>query len=391
MRIAFYAPLKPIDHLSPSGDRRVGRAFFELLCGLGHDVRTACHLRTFDGTGDRQRQERLARLGRRCGTVLQRRYTRSEAWRPDLWFTYHLYHKSPDWLGPDIARQLGIPYVVAEPSIAEKRRAGAWSPGFAGAAQAVDAADALLVMTRKDLNGLTPRLDDRAKARLFPPFLDQTPFAEARERRAKVRATLAWQHGIDPSCPWLLVVAMMRDDVKKASYLTLADVLRRLRSDRWQLVVIGDGRARTEIEAAIVAAAGARAHCLGGVAADRLPGWFAAADLFAWPALNEAYGMAMLEAQAAGLPVVAFAEGGVADIVDHGRSGVLVEGRSAEAMAFEVDRLLVDAERRERMGREAVERVARHHSLEAARERLATVLASVARPAPPARSVDACG
>ena len=35
---------------------------------------------------------------------------------PAAWFTYHLYYKAPDWLGPDIARALAIPYLVAEAS-----------------------------------------------------------------------------------------------------------------------------------------------------------------------------------------------------------------------------------------------------------------------------------
>ena len=45
---------------------------------------------------------------------------------------------------------------------------------------------------------------------------------------------------------------------------------------------------------------------------------YAAADLYVWPAVREAYGIALLEAQAAGLPVVAGREGGVAEVVADG-------------------------------------------------------------------------
>ena len=38
MRIAFYAPMKPPDHPLPSGDRRMARAFMDLLASLGHEV-----------------------------------------------------------------------------------------------------------------------------------------------------------------------------------------------------------------------------------------------------------------------------------------------------------------------------------------------------------------
>ena len=58
------------------------------------------------------------------------------------------------------------------------------------------------------------------------------------------------------------------------------------------------------------------------IAPAALPEIYAAADLYVWPACNEAYGMALLEAQAAGVPVVAGAEGGVPDIVVDGEHGI---------------------------------------------------------------------
>ena len=51
------------------------------------------------------------------------------------------------------------------------------------------------------------------------------------------------------------------------------------------------------------------------------------ADLFVWPAINEAFGMALLEAQASALPVVAGASGGVGGIVASGETGLLVAAR----------------------------------------------------------------
>ena len=71
-----------------------------------------------------------------------------------------------------------------------------------------------------------------------------------------------------------------------------------------------------------------------------LAGVYAAADLYVWPACNEAYGMALLEAQAAGVPVVAGREGGVADVVADGATGLLVEPRSPTAFAAAVRSLL---------------------------------------------------
>ena len=59
-----------------------------------------------------------------------------------------------------------------------------------------------------------------------------------------------------------------------------------------------------------------------------------------WPAIREAYGIALLEAQAAGLPVVAGSSGGVADVVRDGKTGLLTAEGDAEAFADAVSSLL---------------------------------------------------
>ena len=137
MRIAFYAPLKPPDHPVPSGDRRVARLFLEALRLAGHEPFVASRLRSFDRGGDPLRQARLAALGRRAAERLLRRWRRTPQAAPQLWFTYHLYYKAPDWLGPAVSRALGIPYVVAEASHAPKAARAA--PGTLGHRAVADA------------------------------------------------------------------------------------------------------------------------------------------------------------------------------------------------------------------------------------------------------------
>src|SRR5260370_1877805 len=68
----------------------------------------------------------------------------------------------------------------------------------------------------------------------------------------------------------------------------------------------------------------------------------ASADLCVWPALNEALGMALLEAQASGVPVVAGAAGAVSDILVHGLTGLLVPPSDAPAFSRAVRSLLGD-------------------------------------------------
>ncbi len=88
---------------------------------------------------------------------------------------------------------------------------------------------------------------------------------------------------------------------------------------------------------------------------------YAASDLFVWPAVNEAYGMALLEAQAAGLAAVAGDAGGVASILRHGETGLLAPEGDAAALGAAAAALLARPQARARMGRRAARRaVARH-------------------------------
>lgn len=378
MRAAFYAPMKPPDHPVPSGDRRMARAFMALLQDLGYEVELASRLRSFDRGGDPGRQHRLRELGRRSAERLLACYrVRPPDQRPTLWFTYHLYHKAPDWLGPTVAQELGIPYVVAEASVAPRRANGGWSMGYAASRSAIAAADLVLAMTRKDLAGL--RGVARGQLALFPPFLDTSPFVTASARRPAIRWKLAREHKLDAGRPWLLAVAMMRPDVKLLSYQLLATALARITASDWQALLVGDGPARAAIEAEFASGDPGRVRFLGALAPAPLAEIYAAADLYVWPACGEAYGMAMLEAQAAGLPVVAGNEGGVADIVADGETGILVEPRRPDAFADAIATLLADSGRRHSLGSRAQRRTIALHDTATARERLSKLLARLVR------------
>lgn len=368
MRIAFYAPLKPIDHPVPSGDRRVARAFFSLIEGLGHEAEVASRLRAFEGHGDLGRQLAIeAEAAREAERLIARRP------KPDLWFTYHAYHKAPDRLGPQVSQALGIPYVVAEASIAGKQAGGAWDRGHRATIEAVNAADAVLAMTRVDARNLERHLDDRTKLVLFPPFL---PAREAAPQAS--RARLAAGPGLPADAVWLVTVAMMRPDIKRESYRLLAESLALLGRDDWRLLVVGDGVAGGEVRELLRAACGEKACFLGELAPEAVAPVLAAGDLFVWPALEEAYGMAILEALAAGLPVLACDEGGVADLVEHGLNGLLARCRSAAQLAAHIAALLEAPEARRRMGEAAARRVAERHSHAAALARLRALLARLA-------------
>lgn len=361
MRIAFYAPLKPPDHPVPSGDRRIAGLLLDALRLAGHEPFVASRLRSYDGRGDPARQARLARIGDRIVRLLLWRWRRDPAAVPDLWFTYHLYYKAPDWLGPAISVALGIPYVVAEASSAPKRLGGPWDIGQCAVRQALRRADAVLGFNSADRDCVLPLLRDPGSWTDFPPFLDASRYAAASHRPPQF------------SPPRLIVVAMMRPGDKLASYRLLADALARLSDLGWSLDIVGDGEARGEVLAAL-APLGSRVRWRGPLDGPAVAAALAEADLFVWPAINEAFGMALLEAQAAGLPVVAGASGGISGIVADRETGLLTPPGDTDAFAVALRRLLLCCHERAAMGAAARERVLREHDLPAAASRLRAIL-----------------
>ncbi|HYE00181.1 MAG TPA: glycosyltransferase family 4 protein [Alphaproteobacteria bacterium] len=377
MRIAFYAPLKAPTHPVPSGDRRMARLLMTALAEGGHRVELACALRSHD-RGDPARQARLRDLGERAAGLLLRRYARQPERRPEAWFTYHLYHKAPDWIGPAVSAALGIPYVVAEASFAPKRATGPWALGHAAAEAALRRADAVLHLTTVDAECLAPVVRP-GRLVAFPPFLDEAPYAAAAERRPDLRDAWAARLGLPADAPWLLAVGMFREGDKLASYRVLGEALPRLRDRPWRLIVCGAGPAEAAVRAALAGLPAEAVRWAGALEPDDLATLYAACDLMVWPAVNEAYGMALLEAQAAGLPVVAGRTLGVPDVVADGETGRLAPVGDAAAFAAAVAALLDDPAGRLAFGAAARRRVAAHHAFPVAVGRLNAVLAAAAR------------
>ena len=356
--------MKPPDHPVPSGDRTMARLLNQALETAGQEVTLACRLRSREPTGNLQRQARLQAIGAKLAARYVKHH-RTGA-RPDLWFTYHLYYKAPDWVGPLVSRQLGIPYVVTEASVAPKRAGGPWDLSHRAVLSALDQATVILPLTPRN----AACLPHPERHHNLPPFL-RLPTDPAAGELANLRDRLALP--MEGAAPLLVTAAMMRPGAKLASYRLLAESLKRIADRPWNLMVLGDGPARGEVEAAF-APLGARVRFLGEIASDRLVLHLRLGCLFVWPAVEEAYGMAILEAMAAGLPVVAGDEGGVSTLVEHERTGLLTDPRDAGRFASSVQRLLEDSDCRARMGKTARQMVSRRHSLQAAAQSLQQIL-----------------
>ncbi len=351
LRIAFYAPLKAPDHPVPSGDRLMARMLVACMQAAGHRVTVMSDLRAYlrdpgDMAGWATLQTAAAAEVARLGDV-----------QADLWFTYHPYYKSPDLIGPAICARVGLPYVTCEASYSSRRNLGVWSDMQAQVLQAVQGAALNLCITDRDRAGLLNAAPGALVARL-PPFIDNTPFAASPT----------------PRRGHLVTVAMMRAGDKAQSYALLAQALALL-SDGvdWHLTVAGDGPLRAEVQAMF----GDRVTWVGQLDRAGVAALLATGAVYVWPGCGEAYGLAYLEAQAAGLPVVAMAVAGVPEVVRDGVTGFLVPDGDAAGMAAAIARLLGDDDLRDRMGRAARAQVQAAHTMQGAVVRLDALLQRV--------------
>ncbi len=361
MKIAFTAPMKPLDDPVPSGDRTMGRLIVKALETAGHDVRTATRFRAWHKTGG---DEALLEIKQAALAEADRIATdwEQDGYRPDLFLTYHLYHKAPDWIGPALADRFGLPYAIIEASRARKRRAGPWAVGFQGADLALTHADAIAALHDWDRDRLLPFFEEtgtnpQARLRTVLPFLDIKPFIEAaKTSKSPCKPPLK-----------LLTVGMMREGDKTRSYEVLATALAQLDDLPWQLTIAGDGPNRDHILALFPEN---RIDWCGAVSPEDMPALYAEHDLFAWPAIRESFGFVILEAQAAGLGVVAGDALGVPEMVKDGETGLLAPEGDAEAFATALGRFLRDPSLAGQFGASAMRHMKTAHSLAAGAERL---------------------
>lgn len=357
-RVAFYAPLKPPTHTTPSGDRRFARLLLQALRRAGFEPEIASTLRSRNADGKSAVQQRLEKRAAATVDRLLQRYHDSP---PALWFTYHAYYKAPDLLGPTIAEALRIPYVIAEASRASARANGPWTRGHDLTDMALRRADLILQPNPRDIPEVTAFLGAKAPILSLPPFLDAIGEGREHPLRQQHRAGFATRFGLKSDRPWLISTGMMRSGAKRDSYRILAGALRGLEGLAFHLLLVGDGPARAEIETDF--ADDPRVRFTGALSARDIRRLNAAADLFVWPAVGEAFGMAPLEAQAAGLPVVIGDRPGTRAMIRPDKTGLLVPEGDSTALCGAVRALLQNPDRLTAMARSARSHVLENHDI----------------------------
>ncbi|MDU8944719.1 glycosyltransferase family 4 protein [Ovoidimarina sediminis] len=274
--------------------------------------------------------------------------------KPDLWLSYHPYYKSPDLLGPPLCRAHGVPWVTVEASQSARRSVGAWAEFQAQALDAARGAAVNVALTARDEEGLHEIDPDLRVARLAP-FIDARAFLDVRPA---------------PEPGHLVAVAMMRAGDKARSFAVLAGAMRALGDRGLRLTIVGDGPARSEIEALFQGVTGT--SFTGQLDRAGVCEMLSRTSVFAWPGCGEAFGIAYLEAAAAGVPVAALRTAGVPEVVADGETGLLAD--DSTEFAEVLGRLFEDATLRSQLAEGARTRVRARHDLPAAAERLSAIL-----------------
>lgn len=139
----------------------------------------------------------------------------------------------------------------------------------------------------------------------------------------------------------------------------------------WRCVIAGDGELRPELESRVSELAlGSRVRLAGMV--QGVPELMAAADIFCLPSLFEGLPLVLLEAMGSGLPTVAFAIAGVADVVADGDQALLVDPDDVAGLAASILALVKDPVERARLGEAARNLVATRYDFETVIDNLET-------------------
>jgi glycosyltransferase involved in cell wall biosynthesis len=353
LRVMFYMPFKPLGHPNPSGDLVIGSSLYTFLHQNGHCVRLASRLRLRWFYWKPNLWLRLLWESAKVLKDLRRN-------APDLWLTYHSYYKAPDVLGALCTLIRPLPYVIFQGVYATKRRRH-WKtwPGFRLNRWALSRTRT--VFTNKHVDEINlKRLLPADRIQYIPPGIDTVLFQRDPAARLALRAT--WDCGPDPV---ILTAAMFRPGVKTEGLEIIIQACGCLKQKGYafHLVICGEGATGAHLrKLACQQRLGDRITFTGKIGRQQMNRFYSAADVFAFPGIQEGLGLVYLEAQACGLPVVAYNRWGAAEVVRDGLTGLLCSPEAPGALEEALACLVQNSERRRQMGAAAQRHVRTHHN-----------------------------
>lgn len=187
---------------------------------------------------------------------------------------------------------------------------------------------------------------DRGALRIVPNGADVEMFASARPAELAEGRRILFVNRLDP----------------RKGFRVMVDAFRALAAERRDviLVVAGDGAERTALQELSIEMR-SRVVMLGNVPHEDLPPYHAAVEVFCAPSTGrESFGIVLVEAMAAGLPVIASDIPGYREVVRDDVEGILVPPRDPEALARSLGRVLDDADLAKRLGEAGRQRAQRY-------------------------------
>ncbi|MHC4662333.1 MAG: glycosyltransferase [Planctomycetota bacterium] len=255
--------------------------------------------------------------------------------RPRILHT-HLFHA--DQAGRIAARLAGVPFIVSTEHIVEKRKLpwrrviNSFTIGLADRIACVSES------VKKYLEE-THRVPE-GKLTVIPNGIDLSRFDKPLSKSG-ARKKLGLPENT------AIIASVGRLDFQKG-FDILLEAFRQIEARRETLLVIGgDGPLHGKLEKS----AGANARFLGRI--DNVPQLLAAADIYVQPSRWEGHPIALIEAMASGLPIVATDVPGNRDTVRNGENGILAEPESPEILAEAIMSLLSDGVLAEKLGASA--------------------------------------
>ena len=353
MRISFYTPFKPLDHANPSGDLMIARGLYGYLKNQGNKILIMSNFRSRWVFWKPWIWAWLIRDTRRIMRTIAPNGV-------DLWFTYHSYYKAPDILGSFISRRLKIPYVIFQGIYSTKRKRD-WKtwPGFVLNRAALCAADHVFSNKKVDYLNMRRLLPSQRITYVKPGI---SPHAFSFDAGARDELKKLWDVGDEPV---VLSAAMFRPDVKTQGLSLVIRVCGELfrKGLRFYLVIAGEGRERNRLLQLSKEHLPGRVRFVGKIPRNEMYRFYSAGDIFAFPGIRESLGMVFLEAQSCGIPVVAFANGGIPEVVRDGETGFLVPLYDSDRFAEAIEFLLTKRDIRQKMGHTAQVHVRESHDI----------------------------
>ncbi len=210
--------------------------------------------------------------------------------------------------------------------------------------------------------------------------------APARER---VRGAIMASLGADWPGDAVIVLTVARLTPQKA-LADLVDAAAIVLGDHShaRFIIVGDGELRAAIQARIRRAGlTGQVYLAGNRPLDEVAAWLSGCDLFVLSSLQEGLPLALMDAMAAGCPVVATSVGGIPEVVSDSSIGLLVPPSEPQKLAQAIGELIHDGRRRQAMAAAARLRVVTSFSVDACYEKTVGVYRAVMPPAHPQRGM----